>query len=267
MDNQLTKQEFHQLSAVEQKQYLTYSPNCYIQNISDEITYRECLKIVVKAILFKGVNKTEEEEKAITLMFIESLKNNYSYLTIELINKTLLKNNYGEGFSVSPASLISCIEKDLYLTNLENKKKESQRKLEEERPKIFLPEIPQHKQDEKYLRQCYEDFLTRNSFFCWGDNLFNIIKKYNLYYFSEEEQEKATRRAKNITIKFLCKKKKEAKTTFSLKEAQAISKIIVNDVTQYFSYEDYYKRELCRIYFENLKEIDIMPSNLILNDI
>ena len=97
----LTKKDVEQLSIEEKRKFHLYNPQCYVNARNEDKLYSMCIEIITKAILYKGLNKTEKEIEVITIMFCDEIKRKYAYVSIWKVAEVLQEHKYGEGFNVS----------------------------------------------------------------------------------------------------------------------------------------------------------------------
>lgn len=239
-----------------------YSKNNYLINVDPKSLATRCANIITRALICKGDNKIEEdEEDAMTVMLFNILNMNFSHISIELIERTLEKHHYGEGFVANVSSMIECLEKaGLINDNLNNKRKlieERENELQKQKEEREIRYYEKHKEelDIKYCKECYEGYKQRGNF----SDLFNRVYKRLTekgVVFTQEQLTKASELATSQTRKYLTNKRDREAKQFNFNETKRIGRIInsTKELQKETYYEHRYKHELTKMYFKKRYE-------------
>lgn len=239
-----------------------YSKNNYLINVEPKSLATRCANIITSALICKGDNKIEEdEEDAMTVMLFNILNMNFSHISIELIERTLAKHHYGEGFVANVSSMIECLEKaGLANDNLNNKRqlieeRENERYEQQEKAKIKYYEEHKEEIEVKYCNECYEDYKRKGDFSDLFDKVFNRLSEKKVV-FSKEQIAKANEVATSQTRKYLTNKRDREREAKRINEAKRIGSIInsTKELQKETYYEHRYKHELTKQYFKKRYE-------------
>ena len=257
----LTKKEVDSLSKEEKRNFYLYNPQCYVKARNQEKVFSICTEIITKAVLYKGLQKSEAEIVLIANLFCEEIKKKYSYVSIWKIAEVLQDSKYGEGFNVSVKGLIDVLDTHLYEINKANKLRQIALQNDAKTP---LLEDNRTEEQKKlcFVQKAYESYLINGVFFDFNNEIFQFILENGMYDWSEQEIKLAEGVAKLKAKELEGKRLSKAKTALSLKEANSINNIIVNNICLSPYFENINKNHLVKIYFTKLKEQNIEKITL-----
>lgn len=111
---------------------------------------------VMMACVYRGINKSEQEQKVIAEMFLSEIKQRFSFLATTQIARYLRNNKYGADFSntVSPLALVECLEKSNSVFEMRNNRDLLEQVKEQEQTKE--PEVMTRKQEIECLRRGFD---------------------------------------------------------------------------------------------------------------
>lgn len=264
----VTQNQFSQMTEEEQRQFQLYNPQCYVISRKDidkvkqtDSLLKICFQILTKAYIYKGLNIDSEKIKSMAVLFCEDISKKYGYVSIFKIEEVLQENKYGEGFNVSIKGLIDVLDTHLYQINKANKLRELALKRERNTPLLADNRTDEERQL-AIVQKAYDSFLNYGSFFDFNNEIFQFILENGLYDWSEQEIKLAEGFAKVKAKELEGKRLSKAKTALSLKEADSINNIIVNNICLSPYFENINKNHLVKIYFTKLKEQNIEKINL-----
>ena len=259
----ITQAQLSQMTEEEQRQFKLFSPQCYvlsrkkIDKLKNENSLLDkCYQILTKAYIYKGLNIDSEKIKSMAVLFCEDITKKYGYVSIFKIEEVLQDNKYGEGFNVSVKGLIDVLDTNLYETNKANKLRAIELERETNTPLLSDNRTEEEKQL-AIVQKAYESYLQNGVFFDFNNEIFQFILENGLYDWSEQEIKLAEGVAKLKAKELEGKRLSKAKTALSLKEANSINNIIVNNICLSPYFENINKNHLVKIYFTKLKEQDI----------
>ena len=236
-----------------------YKKDNYVvfQNPNDFLT--RCKLIVQAALDCKGDNKTDQTTEATMIIQLSKiLLLNFSHVSMDLIEQTLLIAHYGEGYVANVSAMITVLEKaGLNNESMENKKrtaKESEdeyyRIRDEERIRDF-----EQNGEEREKQRCidrYEDWKKTGEFSDLSNETFSRLLNGKISFSKESIQsskEIALSRAKE---QLRAKKDKEAKQ-LNFDATKKINCILENQnlIEEDNHYIYFLKHELTKEYFKS----------------
>ena len=259
----ITQSQVTQMTNEEKRQFLLYHPQCYVisrKNIDDiknqNSLLDKCFQILTKAFVYKGLNIDSEKIKSMASLLLEDISKKYAYVSIFKIEEVLQENKYGEGFNVSIKGLIDVLDIHLYQINKANKLRELALKREADIPLLADTRTDEERQL-AIAQKAYDSFLNYGSFFDFNNEIFQFILENGLYDWSEQEIKLAEGVAKVKAKELEEKRLSKAKASLSLKEADSINNIIVNNICLSPYFENINKKELVKTFFAKLREQNI----------
>lgn len=235
-----------------------YNSKNYLINRNSEDIDLFCFNLIEAALLFKNVNKTENEAKIIAVQFRRKIERTYSHITLERIEQVLFDANYGEESYVSVNGLVKCLEKfELNRDCIENKKKEieqDQQKLDElRRLKWELEHKEYIKQEniEKRINERYEQWKATGNFFDFNNETWQYIFENGLYDWSDAEIKHCEEIAVIKTRERLEQMKSRAKKYHDNDRIIRLNDIILNSIKKESLFEKMNKYQLTIVYFKN----------------
>ena len=254
----VTQTQVAQMPEEEKRQFLLYHPQCYVisrKNIDDiknqNSLLDKCFQILTKAFVYKGLNIDSEKIKSMASLLLEDITKKYGYVSIFKIEEVLQENKYGEGFNVSIKGLIDVLDTHLFEINKVNKLRELALKREADTPLLADNRTDEERQL-AIVQKAYESYLQNGVFFDFNNEIFQFILENGLYDWSEQEIKLAEGVAKLKAKELEGKRLSKAKASLSLREADSINNIIVNNICLSPYFENINKKELVKIYFKIL---------------
>ena len=264
----VTQTQVAQMPEEEKRQFLLYHPQCYVisrKNIDDiknqNSLLDKCFQILTKAFVYKGLNIDSEKIKSMASLLLEDITKKYGYVSIFKIEEVLQENKYGEGFNVSIKGLIDVLDIHLYQINKANKLRELALKIEANTP-LLADNRTEEQKKLCFVQKAYDSFLNYGSFFDFNNEIFQFVLENELYDWSEQEIKLAEGVAKVKANELEAKRLSKAKASLSLKEADSINNIIVNNICLSPYFENINKKELVKTFFAKLKEQNIEKITL-----
>lgn len=257
----LTKKEVDNLSKEEKRNFYLYNPQCYVKARSQEKVFSICTEIITKAVLYKGLQKSEAEIVLISNLFYEDIKKKYSYVSIWKIAEVLQDSKYGEGFNVSVKGLIDVLDTHLYEVNKANKLRAIELERESSTPLLSDNRTEEEKQL-AIVQKAYESYLINGFIFDFNNEIFQFILENGMYDWSDEEIQRAEAIAKSRAKEIADKKLSKARMTLDNKEAQSLSEILKTDIRKYDNFGSINKTELVKLFFKRMKEQNIEKITL-----
>lgn len=257
----LTKKEVDSLSKEEKRNFYLYNPQCYVKARNHEKVFSICTEIITKAVLYKGLQKSEAEIVLIANLFCEEIKKKYSYVSIWKIAEVLQDSKYGEGFNVSVKGLIDVLDTHLYEINKANKLRQIALQNDAKTP---LLEDNRTEEQKKlcFVQKAYESYLINGVFFDFNNEIFQFILENGMYDWSDEEIQRAELIAKCKAKEIAGMKLSKARMTFDNKEAQSLSEILKTDIRKYDCFGSINKTELVKLFFNRMKKDEIKVLKL-----
>lgn len=235
-----------------------YKKDNYVvfQNPNDFLS--RCKLIVQAALDCKGDNKTDQTiEATMIIQLSKILLLNFSHVSMDLIEQTLLINHYGEGYVANVSAMITVLEKaGLNNSSIENKKRiakeeeeEYYRKKEEQNKKDY--ELNGEKREKQRCVDRYEDWKKTGEFSDLSNETFSRLLNGKISFSKESIQtakEIALSRAKE---QLRAKKDKEARV-LNFEATKKINCILENQnlLEKDNHYIYFFKHELVKEYFK-----------------
>ncbi|HKM00697.1 MAG TPA: hypothetical protein VJ083_01445 [Sedimentibacter sp.] len=238
-----------------------YKVENYVVNVAkNQVDFMQWCKFVIQQALdCKGDNKTDKAgETTMAIGFAKAILLDYSHISLDLIEQTLIRNHFGEGYVASWGSLIETLQKEgLNRQSVENKLKELEkvRKQEEQERQQRLHKLreqqntPQAKR--KRVKQIYIDWIEKGKLDDYNNEVFSWIIKKELYHWSEEERAKAKSIARTKTREVYVKMKARAGMDFD--KIKRINTIINSTLEEEELFDKFNKEQLTTIYFQSIK--------------
>lgn len=257
----LTKKEVDSLSKEEKRNFYLYNPQCYVKARNQEKVFSICTEIITKAVLYKGLQKSEAEIVLIANLFCEEIKKKYSYVSIWKIAEVLQEYKYGEGFNVSVKGLIDILDAQLYEINKANKKRAIELAREAKTP-LLADTRTEEEKAMSFIQKAYDSFLKYGYFIDLNNAIFQFILENGLYDWSEEEQKQAEIIAISKANEIEETRLSRAKRTFAMNDIKTISNLLKNGICKSDSFGNINKTELVKLYFIKMKEQGVTTLNL-----
>ena len=264
----VTQTQVAQMPEEEKRQFLLYHPQCYVisrKNIDDiknqNSLLDKCFQILTKAFVYKGLNIDSEKIKSMASLLLEDISKKYAYVSIFKIEEVLQENKYGEGFNVSIKGLIDVLDTHLYQINKANKLRELALKREADTP-LLADNRTEEQKKLCFVQKAYESYLRNGVFFDFNNEIFQFVLENELYDWSEQVIKLAAGLAKAKAKELEEKRLSKAKASLSLKEADSINNIIVNNICNSPYFGSINKTEHVKMYFKHLKEQNIEKITL-----